>query len=390
MTPLDVVLVVILVVALAAGLSRGLLATVGPLVGLVAGGVAAFLAVPFVVDVLPTSQWRGPVTVVLAVSLPLLGASVGSGIGHSARRQVDRTVLRPLDRLLGGVASVLVAVLAISFVGSAVKATGAPVLTPAVSSSTILRSIEDHTPAPVRRTMAQAQSVLLDDGLPQMDALLDPRRTRTAPQVDLADPALEATAQSVARVWGTAYACGTGVTGSGFVAAPDRVVTNAHVVAGVERPVVELPGRPAQEGRVVYYDPAADLAVVAVDGLDGDPVPVAPSLDVGDPAVVQGYPYGGPFTSVGAEVLDVGTVRTPASDGSGRTERDVYALAADVRSGNSGGPVLSTDGEVVGVVFGRSDGEDEVGYAVTTAELMPVVAQATDLDDAVTPGRCVA
>lgn len=389
MTPLDVVLVVILLVATVAGISRGLLATVGGLVGLVVGGIAAFFLVPLVVDALGEPQWRGPATVVLAVALPLLGTSIGSSLGHGMRRQVDRTPLRPLDRLLGGAASLLVAALAISFVGSTIVATGAPGLAPAVSSSAVLRAIEEHTPAPVRRTMAQARAAVIDDGLPQIGTLLEPGPATVAPDVDLADPALEASAQSVARVWGTAYACGTSVTGSGFVVASDRVVTNAHVVAGVERPLVELPGRPAQEGRVVYYDDGADLAVVAVDGLDADPLTIAPTLATGDAAVVQGYPYGGPFTSVGGQVLDVGPARMNVS-GAGPVERDVYALAAEVHGGNSGGPVLSTDGEVVGVIFARSDTDDDLAYGVTTTELMPVAARAGDLADAVTPGSCAA
>ncbi|WP_166849171.1 MarP family serine protease [Isoptericola sp. BMS4] len=390
MTPLDIVLVAFLAAALAAGLARGLLATVGGLVGLVVGGVAAFVAVPVVVDALPSAQWRGPTTLLLALGLPLLGASLGAGLGHRVGQQVDRTPLRPLDRLLGGVANLLVAALALSFVATTITALGAPGLAPAVSSSAVVRTIAEHTPAPVRRAMAQARAAVIDDGLPRIDALLDARRGGTAPEVDLADPVLEASARSVAQVWGTAYACGTGTTGSGFVAAPDRVVTNAHVVAGVERPLVALPGRAAQEGRVVYYDPEADLAVVAVDGLDADPLTVAPSLVPGDAAVVQGYPFGGPFTSVGGEVLDVGEVRTAASDGTGPTERDIYALAADVHPGNSGGPLLSTGGEVVGVIFAKSATDPDVAYGVTTRELMPVVAQAPDLTDAVTPGRCSA
>ncbi|WP_402370936.1 MarP family serine protease [Isoptericola rhizosphaerae] len=388
MTLLDLVLVVVLLFALMAGLSRGLLATLGGLVGLVVGGVAAFLVVPLVVDALPEPQWRGPATVLLAVALPLLGASMGAGVGHSLRQQVDRSGLRPLDRLLGGAASLVVAALALSFVGTAVKATGTPGVASAVSSSAVLRTIEDLTPTPVSRSLAEVRGAVLDDGLPRLDGLLDPRRTTTAPTVDLDDPALEASAQSVARIWGTAYACGTGITGSGFVSSPDRVVTNAHVVAGVDRPLVELPGRPAQEGRVVYYDPGADLAVVAVDGLDADPLSVAPTLETGDPAAVQGYPHGGPFTSTGAEVLDVGPVRIPGSGGTGGGERDIYALAASVHPGSSGGPVLSTDGDVVGVIFGRSSGGDALAYGVTTTELMPVVAQAPDLDAAVTPGSC--
>ncbi|WP_402468993.1 MarP family serine protease [Isoptericola aurantiacus] len=390
MTLLDLLLVAVLVVALLSGLSRGLLATLGGLVGLVVGGVAAFLLVPLAVDALPTSQWRGPVSVLLAVALPLVGASIGSGVGHSLRRQVDRTALRPVERLLGGVANVLVAAVALSFVGATLTATGAPGVASAVSSSAVLRAIEDHTPTPVGRALAQAQAMVLDDGLPRLDGLLDPRRTTTAPDVDLDDPALEAAAQSVAKVWGTAYACGTGVTGSGFAVGPDRVVTNAHVVAGVERPLVELPGRAALEGRVVYFDPEADLAVVAVDGLDAEPLDVAPVLDVGDPAVVQGYPHGGPFTSTGAEVLDVGSARIPTSGGIGGADRDIYVLAAEVRPGNSGGPVLSTDGDVVGVIFARSASGDDLAYGVTTTELMPVAARAPDLDAAVTPGSCAA
>ncbi|PRZ05180.1 colicin V production protein [Isoptericola sp. CG 20/1183] len=390
MTLLDLVLVVVLIFALVAGLGRGLLATLGGLVGLVVGGVAAFFVVPLVVGALPEPQWRGPATVILAVVLPLLGASIGSSVGHGLRRQVDRTPLRPLDRLLGGAASLVVAALALSFVGTAVKATGMPVVASAVSSSTVLRTIEDLTPAPVSRTLATARAAVIDDGIPQLDGLLDPRRTTAAPTVDLDGPALEASAQSVARIWGTAYACGTGITGSGFVSSPDRVVTNAHVVAGVERPLVELPGRPAEEGRVVYFDPQADLAVVAVDGLDGDPLPVAPSLAPGDLAAVQGYPHGGPFTSVGAEVLDAGTARIPQSGGMGGGERDIYVLATSVYPGSSGGPVLSTDGDVVGVIFGRSESGEAMAYGVTTTELMPVVAQAPDLDAPVTPGTCAA
>ncbi len=388
MTLVDLVLAVVLITAVVAGLGRGLLSTIGGLLGLAVGGIAAFWAVPVVNDALPTSQWRGPATLALAVVLPLVGASVGAGIGHNLRRHVDRTPLRPLERLLGGVAHLLVAAVAISFVGTAVKATGAPGLASAVSSSAVLRTIEDLTPVPVSRTLAQMRSAVLDEGLPRLDGLLVPRQAPVAPVVDLDDPALERSAQSVARIWGTAYACGTSTTGSGFVVAPDRVVTNAHVVAGVERPLVEVPGQAAQEGRVVYFDPAADLAVVAVDGLDTDPLTVAPSLATGDTAAVQGYPYGGPLTSTSAQVLNVGTVRVPESGGIGGAERDLYALAAPVHPGNSGGPVLTTDGEVVGVIFGRSDTEDGVAYAVTTTELMPVAAQAPDLDAAVTPGRC--
>ncbi|RPF23188.1 MarP family serine protease [Myceligenerans xiligouense] len=390
MTPVDIVLLLILLFALSAGLSRGLLATLGGLVGLVVGGLAAFWAVPAVNDLLPTSEWRGPVSVAVAILLPVLGASLGSGLGHGLRRGVDRTPLRPLERLLGGVANVLVAALALAFVGNAISATGTPGVASAISSSTVLRTIENATPPAVGRPLAEMRAMVLDDGLPRLNLLIVPRQAPVAPAVDLDDADLEASARSVARISGIAYACGKSSTGSGFVVAPDRVVTNAHVVAGVDRPVVELPDSPAREGRVVYFDPVDDLAVIAVDALAADVLDIAPTLATGDRAVVQGYPYGGPFTSTSAGVLGVDTTRVPDVYGSGAAGREVYSLAAAVRPGNSGGPLLTTDGQVAGVIFARADSASDIGYAMTSAELLPVAARATELDAPVSPGRCAA
>ncbi|MFI9489566.1 MarP family serine protease [Promicromonospora sp. NPDC052451] len=388
MTFVDLVLLAVLFIALMTGLSRGLLATLGGLAGLVIGGVAAFWAVPAVNDALPSAQWRGPVSIAVAVLLPMLGASVGAGLGRDLRRGVDRTALRPLERLLGGVANVGVVALALSFVGHAVGATGVPGVAPAVSSSAVLRTIDELTPPAIGRPLAEARAFVLDDGLPRLNILAVPRQDAEVPAVALDDPRLEAAAQSVARISGIAYACGTSSTGSGFVVADDRLVTNAHVVAGVDRPVVELPGGEVREGSVVYYDPVDDLAVIAVDGLAADPLAVAPTLAVGDRAVVQGYPYGGPFTSGSAGVLDVSTTVVPDSYGRGGAEREVYSLAAVVRPGNSGGPLLTTDGEVAGVIFARAETNPNVGYAMTTAELRPVADRAAALDDAVSTGQC--
>jgi S1-C subfamily serine protease len=384
----DLVLLVVLFLALMAGLSRGLLATLGGLIGLVIGGVAAFWAVPAVNDMLPTSEWRGPVSIVVAILLPLFCASIGAGLGRNLRQGVDRTSLRPLERLLGGVANVGVVALALSFVGNAVSATGAPGVASAVSSSAVLRTIDNLTPPAVGRPLAEMRAMVLDDGLPRLNILMVPRQTPVVPAVDLDNAQLEASAQSVARISGIAYACGKSSTGSGFVVAPDRLVTNAHVVAGVDRPVIELPGGAVREGRVVYYDPVDDLAVIAVDDLDADPLGVAPTLSAGDRAVVQGYPYGGPFTSGSAGVLSVSTTRVPDSYGAGGADREVYSLAAVVRPGNSGGPLLTTGGEVAGVIFARDDSDRDIGYAMTTAELMPVADQASDLSSAVTTGQC--
>ena len=230
---------------------------------------------------------------------------------------------------------------------------------------------------------------MLGDGLPGLGELLGPGTTALDPPIALDDPDLQRAAASVARISGNAYACGRGSSGTGFVIADDRVVTNAHVVAGVVTPIVELPGVAAREGRIVYFDPVDDLAVIAVDDLGAEALPFAPSLAAGDAAVVQGYPFGGPFTMVSAGVESVGTANVPDVYDETWNPREIYSLQAGVRPGNSGGPLLTDDGTVAGVVFARAEDDDQVGYAMTMAELSPVAAQAPSLDATVSSGSCV-
>ncbi|BAJ76027.1 trypsin-like serine protease, typically periplasmic, contain C-terminal PDZ domain [Microbacterium testaceum StLB037] len=388
MAVVDIVLIVVLAVALLVGLSRGFLATIGFFAGLALGAVAAFWATPFVGQWVAEPDWRGPAMVGAGVLLLLLGAGLGSTVGQIFRRGADRIKLRIPERLLGGVVNVAAAALAISFVSGSLIPAGMPVVSAALGSSAVVRTIDDITPSPLRAAIAQLRGTVLADGIPRLGQLIQIGPVPTAPDIALDDPALTEAAQSVARISGTAYACGITSSGSGFVAADGRVITNAHVVAGVDAPLVELPGQPAREGRVVYFDPSDDLAVVAVDGLDATPLPVVSTLEVGAAAVVQGYPYGGPFTSGSAQVLSVGSVPVPDIYDGQSSPREIYALAATVRPGNSGGPLLTPSGDVAGVVFARSDTDDNVGYAMTPAELEPVMAQLGSLSTPVASGAC--
>jgi S1-C subfamily serine protease len=389
MIVVDVLLIVLLVLGLAAGIARGLSGSIGLFAGLVLGGAAAFWLVPLVNDALPTQQWRPALVLVTATALVVGGAVLGSAAGGAVRRGVDRVrPLRAIDRVLGGAAGVVVAALALSLAGASLAATGMPVVSTALSSSSVLRTIDRLTPPPVASALAELRGFVFDEGLPALGDLLDSPAV-DIPPVDLADPELAEAAASVARVSGTAFSCGRSSTGSGFVVAPDRVVTNAHVVAGVERPLVELPGVAAREGTIVYFDPIDDLAVIAVEGLAAEPLPFAPTLGAGAPAVVQGYPLGGPFTMVAAGVLSTGTAPVPDIYDESAAPREIYDLRAAVRPGNSGGPLLTEDGAVAGVVFARAENDAERGYAMTMAELTPVAAQAASLSDPVSSGRCI-
>ncbi len=388
MLVVDIVLILLLVVAVVVGVRRGLLASVGFFAGLAAGGAAAYWLMPLVGLWVSVPGWRTVAVAATGVLLLIAGAALGSALGKVLRRGVDRIHLRIPERILGGLVSLVAAILALSFVGGALAGTGTPVVSSALSSSMILRAIDDATPAPVRGALAQLRGSVFGEGLPTLGRLLEPAVTPTAPDVALDDPALARAAQSVAKITGVAFACGITASGTGFVVGEDLVVTNAHVVAGVAQPVVELPGRPARDGRIVYFDPVDDLAVIAVEDLGAAPLVVAPALAVGAAGVVQGYPHGGPFTSGAAQVLSAGVAGVPDIYESGTSPREIYALAADVQPGNSGGPLLTPDGQVAGVVFARSDAGERIGYAMTPTELAPALERADADAAAVDSGAC--
>lgn len=388
MVVVDVLIVVILLVALITGFQRGFFASLGTILGLVAGGAAAFWVMPLVSAWMPSPIWRGAAVLATGVGLLAIGTAVGSAIGNAVRSGVDKTPLKGFERFAGGIASVVVAALAIVLVAPTIAIAGLPGISTAVASSRALQTIEALVPGPVDATLAQLRAAVMGDGLPRLGELLAPGTVPAGPPIALDDPELQRAAASVARISGVAYACGTGATGSGFVVAPDRIVTNAHVVAGVDTPIVELPGREAREGRIVYFDPIDDLAVVAVDGLDATPLPISAVLGAGTSAAVQGYPHGGPFTSIPASVLSMGIVPVPDVYDESATPREIYALEADVQPGNSGGPLLSGDGAVAGVVFARGIGAESRGYAMTTTELTPVLDGLGGMDAAVSSGRC--
>lgn len=389
----DIFLVLVLLVALLAGILRGFVAAAGTIVGIVAGAVAALLLVPLLGRVIPVAEWRGAALAAAAVGIVVLGGVAGSAVGAALRRGVERSKLRILDRALGAVVGVLATTFVLLLVSTSVTAAGIPGLSSAVASSRVLDLLDRVTPPSVDQAVAQLRSLVIDEGIPrigeQLSELIGPTVAPTSPAIALDDPELEAAAASVARISGTAYACGVSVTGSGFVAEEGLVITNAHVVAGVSAPLVQLPGGAARDARVVYFDPVDDIAALAVDGLDAPPLATVPTLEAGAAAVVQGYPLGGPFTSTPAHVLSAGVVPVFDIYEESAAPREIFALEANVQPGNSGGPLLTGDGEVAGVVFARGDDGSGRGFAMTNAELLPVLDRVSRADDTVSTGRCL-
>lgn len=386
---LDVLLVLGLLVVIGEGVRHGVARSLGGILGLIGGGVVAFLAVPVLAALVPDRTWRIGVIVVASLLLLIGGHALGRRIGGAID---DRDEEGPgaASRLIGGLMNGVIGALTLALVAGGVASLGVPLVSQAVANSLVLRTIDAITPPPLDALLARARAAILEEGLPSIGEALG--GVVDSPGIpDLAAPTdgLGAAAQSVVRIGGTAYACGQNQTGTGFVVADDRVVTNAHVVAGVDQPIVEAPNGQTLEGRVVYLDPDDDLAILAVDGLDAAALALSGALAVGDDAVVDGYPYGGPFTTGAARVLAVSTEQLADIYGDSGDTREIYTLAASVQPGNSGGPLLTTEGLVAGVVFARNADDPELGYAMTNTELAPVVAAAPGLDAAISAGSCV-
>ncbi|GAA3761451.1 MarP family serine protease [Microbacterium kribbense] len=389
MAVVDVVLVVVLAVALLAGLARGVIATIGVFAGLAAGGAAALWAAPAVGRIIAVPIWGAVAETAAWAVLLAVGATIGGAVGVWVRRPVDKvSPLRVVDRLLGGAVGVVVTALVVSLAATGIVAAGFPVVSAAVASSATVRTIDGLIPTPVQRALAQVRGTLAADGLPALGVILRPGTVAPAAPVSLEDPQVVAASGSVARVTGVAYACGVSQTGSSFAVAADTVVTNAHVVAGVTAPVVQLPGGGAHPGRIVYFDPAQDLAVISVPGLHARPLRLSTALSAGAAAVVAGYPYGGPLTLDDAQVLSAGVADVADIYGRSRAPRPVYALRAAVRPGNSGGPLLTAQGTVAGVVFARAEDDTDRGYAIAGSDLKPIVARLGSLTAPVSSGRC--
>lgn len=384
----DLLLAAIGIGALVNGYRAGLLRTAAGLAGLVAGGVAAFFMVPWLTAQVTQPEWRIPAAIGAIVLLLGVGTALGGAIGRLLRRGAKRIRLGWLDRLTGALGNLVVAILIAVLVATTVQGLGVPTLSPAIAGSRIVAAVERLTPKPVQSFLAQARDTALDGAAPWVARVLNEPVDVAAPPAASETAAVQRALGSVVRVSGAAFQCGTSLSGSGFVVAPDRIVTNAHVVAGVDRPVVEAPNGAAVSGRVVAYDPEHDLAVIAVNGFDVPALPVAPVPAPATTGWIAGYPFGGPLTVGTAAVI--GTAPADMTIEGRRSVREVTSLAGTVNHGNSGGPVLGADGDVIGVVFAKSETNANLGYAVPTPVLDPLAQKAPALTAPVGTGSCVA
>ncbi|QER88587.1 MarP family serine protease [Streptomyces tendae] len=389
---LDILLMLVVLAYAASGYRRGLVAGCVSLAGFVGGAVVGVWILPWVMDLVTPGTTRATVAAVFTVLLPaVVGHELAGRLGLRLRRELDRGPLRVADGV-GGAAANAVAVLIVAWVAASVLgASSSPLITSAIRDSRLLGAVQDAMPDTTPAWFSRATSALTEAGFPQVFNPFENESTAevAAPSGDNVTAAATRAAQrSTVKVEGVA---GTqGREGSGFVYAREHVMTNAHVVAGIDEPTVRVGGvGRTYEARVVLFDPRKDVAVLHVPDLRAPVLAFDDDAERGEAAVVAGYPQDGDLNLQAATVAARVQARGQNIYSDGPVTREIYSIRSTVRPGNSGGPLLTTDGRVFGVVFARSTSDAETGYVLTADEVADEAARAAEATTPVDTGQPV-
>ncbi|WP_309232820.1 MarP family serine protease [Blastococcus sp. TML/C7B] len=389
---MDVVLIVLAMAFALSGFRQGLLVSATSIAGFLGGAVlGAQLSGPVAERIDGSSVTRVFAALVVVLAGALLGQILAGAIGRAVRRTVTWEPAKMLDSVAGAVVSAAAVLLVAWMVASPLASSPFPQVAAQVRQSALVQAVDSTVPSGVRSVYDSLREAIDRRGLPDVLDPLTPTRVRDVPAPD---PALEGSQVvtsvrgSVVKITGIAPSCSRQIDGSGFVYAPERVMTNAHVLAGVTEPTVEAEGE-EYDATPVYVDEAIDVAVLLVPGLPQVPLTLttAPAA-AGDDAIIMGYPGGGDFFVGAARIRDQGDISGPDFRGSRTVVRDVYALFGTVRAGNSGGPLLAPDGQVLGVVFASAIDDPDTGYALTGAEVEDAALAGTTARATVGTGPC--
>ncbi|HEX3823709.1 MAG TPA: MarP family serine protease [Mycobacteriales bacterium] len=331
----------------------------------------------------------------VVIVFAVVGQLIATVIGASLRREMSWQSLRTLDSAGGGAVSVISVLLVAWLLGTALANTSVGGVSREVRNSSVLRGVDQVMPDGARTWFGSFRRLLDQnlsrDGIPEVFGGIGngsvvpvaPPNPKLAHShaVRLAEP-------DVVKIEGVAASCSRRLEGSGFIFAPDRVMTNAHVLAGVTSPTIQRQDGSPLPARVVLYDPERDLAVLDVPGLGGTPLQFAGPVSHGQSAIVVGYPEDGPFTAVAARIRSVQDARGPDIYQNKQVTRQIYSLYAVVRPGNSGGPLLTTKGQVAGVVFAAAVDSAHTGYALTSSEVASDASKGRTATTGVSTQQC--
>jgi S1-C subfamily serine protease len=388
---LDLLLLLAAVVFAISGYRQGMLVGVLSFLGFIGGGAVGALIAPHVATAIGGARAQALVAVAVVFTVATIGQLLTTLLGTTLRHRLRWQPARTVDSLAGAVVSVVSVLLVAWLVGTAVARTSTfGGLARQVRHSAVLHQVDRVMPDGARNSFGAFRRLLDQNNFPQVFGGLAPERIVPVKPPDpavLDSAGLKSARSRVLKVRGDAV-CRRRLEGTAFVYAPQHVMTNAHVVAGVRKPKVYLEDGTSLDATIVLYDSRRDVAVLYVPELKLAPLSFAGAAERGASAVVAGYPGDGPFTAVAARVR--GAERARGSDIYQRSQvtREIYSLRARVRPGNSGGPLLAPSGDVYGVVFAAAVDNSDTGYALTAREVHDDGESGRSASAAVSSGNC--
>jgi S1-C subfamily serine protease len=390
MNVLDWCLVALVGIYALSGYWQGFITGAFATAGLLLGGLLGIWVAPLALGDAAPSLWVSLGALFIVIISASLGQALFQYAGSRIRDRITWQPIRAVDAV-GGAALSAAAVLLVAWaLGVAVSGTRIGAITPLVRDSTILARVDETLPADSGKVLQTFNNVVGTTFFPRYLEPFAPERIVAVEPGDprmLTDPDVVAAQASVVKVRG-ANGCGSGVEGTGFFFAPGRLMTNAHVVAGVTRPEVEVGGSTVVAS-VVLYDENLDIAVLSIPDAGVPHLALDTEAQPGDDVAAVGYPEDGPYDVQAGRIRSQQRLRSPDIYGEGTVIRQVYSLRALIRPGNSGGPILTSAGDVAGMVFAASVSDQDTGYALTASQVSESAALGITQDAPVDTGTCV-
>ncbi|MET1037955.1 MAG: MarP family serine protease [Aeromicrobium sp.] len=389
MNSLDLIIAVVLVAYAISGYFQGFVVNLIATVGLLLAGLAALSIVPMLLSSGRPTLSSSLLALGLVIGAGAIGQAIGTFVGSVLRDGLTWRPLRSVDAVAGSALSIVAVLCAAWALGYSVSGTSIPYLSTASRDSSILERVDAAMPARATSVLRSFNEVLDSNLFPRY---IDPFESEDIISVDPPDEATLAgkgvtrARDSVVKILGQAK-CDRGIEGSGFAYADGRIMTNAHVVAGVESPSIVVDDRRVP-ARVVVFDRELDVAVLAVDDVDLRPLSFDESGKAGQAAAILGYPENGPFDARAARIRTEMKLRSPDIYDQGEVVRETFSVRGLVRSGNSGGPLVSESGQVLGVIFAASVADKSTGYALTADQVADDARRGITAREAVSTGDC--
>lgn len=389
MNVLDWVLLAVVGIYALSGYWQGFVTGAFATVGLLLGGFFGVWLAPIALGDAVPSLWVSLGALLIVILSASLGQAALQVAGAKIRDRITWQPVRALDAVGGAVLSAGAVLIVAWVLGVAISGSKLSGVTPLVRSSSVLAKVDQTLPGEASQALNAFNNVVGTTFFPRYLEPFAPEQIVAVPQGDpklLEDPDIRAARESTLKVYGE-NSCNRGIEGTGFLYAPGRLMTNAHVVAGVDEPEVEINGDRVA-AKVVHYDPDLDVAVLSLSARGMPNLQFADDVATKAPVAVLGYPEDGPYDVQTGRVRAKQRLRSPDIYGQGTLIREVLSLRALVRPGNSGGPVVDDDGEVVGVIFAASVTDKDTGYALTAQQVGEAARIGTTATQRVDTGDC--